>query len=178
MADDLLRFVQLVGERRIAAVFVEPIAGSTGVLVPPVGYLERIREICDRYGIVYIADEVMAGFGRTGKWFAFENYGAVPDLIAFAKGVNCGYVPLGGVVLNEAISASFNDRAYPGGLTYSGHPLACAATVACIEAMQDEQIIENAKRIGESAAGAVLRPIRELHHEFTVLDGSQFQYAF
>ncbi len=89
---------------------------------PPPGYLAGVREICDRHGIVYIADEVMAGFGRTGRWFAFENYGVVPDLVAFAKGVNSGYVPLGGVIISDAIAASFEERVYAGGHTYSGHP--------------------------------------------------------
>ena len=95
-------------------------------MVPPAGFLAGVREICDRYGIVYIADEVMCGFGRTGSWFAYQDHDVKPDLVTFAKGVNSGYVPLGGVVLNEEISASFNERVYPGGLTYSGHPLACA----------------------------------------------------
>ncbi len=99
-------------------------------MVPPKGFLAGVREICDRYGIVYIADEVMCGFGRTGSWFAYQDHDVKPDLVTFAKGVNSGYVPLGGVVINEAICATFNDRVYPGGLTYSGHPLACAAAVA------------------------------------------------
>jgi taurine--2-oxoglutarate transaminase len=146
--------IQFEGPTAFAAIILETIPGTAGIMEPPKGFLKGVREICDRYGIVYIADEVMCGFGRTGKWFAYQNYNVKPDLVTFAKGVNSGYLPLGGVVLNEAISATFNDRVYPGGLTYSGHPLACAATVACIEAMQDEQIIENAKRIGDE----VLRP--------------------
>jgi taurine--2-oxoglutarate transaminase len=116
--------------------------------------LRGVREICDRYGIVYIADEVMCGFGRTGSWFAYDAHGMKPDLVVFAKGVNSGYVPLGGVILNDAISATFNDRVYPGGLTYSGHPLACAAAVATITTMEDEGIVQNALRIGDE----VLRP--------------------
>jgi taurine--2-oxoglutarate transaminase len=123
-------------------------------MVPPAGYLAGVREICDRYGIVYIADEVMCGFGRTGSWFAYQDHDVKPDLVVFAKGVNSGYVPLGGVVLNEAISATFNDRVYPGGLTYSGHPLACAAAVASIGTMENERIVENARRIGDE----ILRP--------------------
>ncbi len=121
---------------------------------PPPGYLAGVREICDRHGIVYIADEVMAGFGRTGKWFAFDHYGVVPDLVTFAKGVTSGYVPLGGVIISDEIAATFAKRVYPGGLTYSGHPLACAAAVATMNAMTDEKIVENAARIGET----VLRP--------------------
>jgi taurine--2-oxoglutarate transaminase len=142
------------GPSLIAAIILETIPGTAGIMVPPPGFLRGVREICDRYGIVLIADEVMSGFGRTGSWFAYQAHDVKPDLVAFAKGVNSGYVPLGGVVISEAISATFNDRVYPGGLTYSGHPLACAAAVATIEAMQDEQIIENALRIGDE----VLRP--------------------
>ena len=123
-------------------------------MVPPEGFLRGVREICDRYGIVYIADEVMCGFGRTGSWFAYDAHAMKPDLVTFAKGVNSGYVPLGGVILNDAISATFNDRVYPGGLTYSGHPLACAAAVATITTMEDEGIVQNALRIGDE----VLRP--------------------
>jgi len=142
------------GPTAFAAIILETVPGTAGIMVPPKGFLNGVREICDRYGIVYIADEVMCGFGRTGEWFAYQNYDVKPDLVTFAKGVNCGYVPLGGVVLNEAISASFNDRVYPGGLTYSGHPLACASAVACIEVNENEHIVENAKRIGDD----VLRP--------------------
>ncbi len=146
--------IQFEGPTAFAAIILETVPGTAGIMVPPKGFLKGVREICDRYGIVYIADEVMCGFGRTGEWFAYQNHDVKPDLVTFAKGVNSGYLPLGGVVLNEAISATFYDRVYPGGLTYSGHPLACAAAVACIEAMQDEKIIENAKRIGDE----VLRP--------------------
>ena len=109
-----------------------PSSGTNGILVPPDGYLAGVREICDEYGIVLIADEVMAGFGRCGEWFAVDHWGVVPDLICFAKGVNSGYVPLGGVVISEPIAATFDERVFPGGLTYSGHPLACASAVASI----------------------------------------------
>ena len=149
--DETIRFE---GPSTIAAIILETIPGTAGIMVPPPGYLRGVRELCDRYGIVYIADEVMCGFGRTGSWFAYHDHQVKPDLVTFAKGVNSGYVPLGGVVLNEAISAAFNDRVYPGGLTYSGHPLACAAAVATIDAMAKEGIIENARRIGDE----VLRP--------------------
>ena len=110
--------------------------------MPPPGYLEGVRELCTRHGIVFIADEVMAGFGRTGKWFAVEHFDVVPDLLTFAKGVNSGYVPLGGVAISPEIAATFGKRVYPGGLTYSGHPLATAAAVATINAMEDEGIVE------------------------------------
>src|ERR1700677_2866801 len=142
------------GPTAFAAIILETIPGTAGIMVPPKGFLAGVRELCDRYGIVYIADEVMCGFGRTGSWFAYQKQGGNPDLVTFAKGVNSGYVPLGGVVINEAISASFNERVYPGGLTYSGHPLACAAAGATIQAMQDEHIVENARRIGDE----VMRP--------------------
>jgi taurine--2-oxoglutarate transaminase len=142
------------GPAAFAAIILETIPGTAGIMVPPEGYLKGVREICDRYGIVYIADEVMCGFGRTGSWFAYQNFDVKPDLVTFAKGVNSGYLPLGGVVINEAICATFGDRVYPGGLTYSGHPLACASAVAAIEAMEDEHVIENARRIGDE----VLRP--------------------
>jgi taurine--2-oxoglutarate transaminase len=155
--------IQFEGPSAFAAIILETIPGTAGIMVPPPGYLKGIREICDRYGIVYIADEVMCGFGRTGEWFAYQNYDVKPDLVTFAKGVNSGYVPLGGVVLNEAISATFNDRVYPGGLTYSGHPLACAAAVACIEVMENERIIENAKRIGNEVLRPGLEELAEKH---------------
>lgn len=142
------------GPSAIAAIILETIPGTAGIMVPPPGYLAGVREICDRYGIVYIADEVMAGFGRAGAWFAYQLFDVKPDLVAFAKGVTSGYVPLGGVVINEAISATFMDRVYPGGLTYSGHPLACATAVATITAMHDEHLVEHAAEIGET----VLRP--------------------
>ncbi len=142
------------GPPTIAAIILETVPGTAGIMTPPAGYLAGVRELCDRFGIVYIADEVMAGFGRTGNWFAYQEYGVAPDLVAFAKGVNSGYVPLGGVVLNKAISDTFNDRVYPGGLTYSGHPLATATAVATITAMEDEGIVKNAKRIGDE----ILRP--------------------
>jgi taurine---2-oxoglutarate transaminase len=152
--ENLEETIAFEGPSTIAAIILETVPGTAGIMVPPAGFLAGVREICDRYGIVYIADEVMAGFGRTGEWFAYQAHGVTPDLVTFAKGVNSGYVPLGGVVINEAIAATFSDRVYPGGLTYSGHPLACAAAVATIETFEEEGIVENAKRIGDE----VLRP--------------------
>jgi taurine--2-oxoglutarate transaminase len=130
---------------------------------PPPGYLAGVREICDRHGIVMVLDEVMAGFGRTGRWFALEHYDVVPDLITFAKGINSGYVPLGGVIISPEIVATFAERVYPGGLTYSGHPLACAAAVATMQAMQDEKIVENADRIGREVIGPALQDLADRH---------------
>ncbi|WP_438802975.1 aspartate aminotransferase family protein [Isoptericola croceus] len=147
------------GAASIAAILLETVPGTAGVLVPPPGYLTGVREICDRYGIVLILDEVMAGFGRTGSWFAFSQHDVVPDLVTFAKGVNSGYVPAGGVLVNAEIAATFDERVFPGGLTYSGHPLAMAAIVATLGAMQAEGIVENAARIGQDVLGPGLAAI-------------------
>ncbi len=161
--EHLERLIQMEGPNSFAAIILESVPGTAGIMVPPPGYLAGVREICDRYGIVFIADEVMAGFGRTGKWFAIDNFDVVPDLITFAKGVTSGYVPLGGVAINEAIYATFADRAYPGGLTYSGHPLATACAVATINAMEDEGMVGNAARIGEQVLGPGLRELAARH---------------
>lgn len=155
--------IALEGPATIAAVILESVPGTAGIMVPPPGYLAGVREICDRHGIVFIADEVMAGFGRTGKWFAIDNFDVVPDLITFAKGVTSGYVPLGGVAINDSIYATFADRPYPGGLTYSGHPLATACAVATINAMEDEGMVANAARIGERILGPGLRELAQRH---------------
>ncbi len=161
--EHLEQVIAFEGPSTIAAVVLETIPGTAGIMPPPPGYLAGVRALCDRHGIVYIADEVMAGFGRTGRWFAFENYDVAPDLITFAKGVNSGYVPLGGVVIRDEIAASFATRAYPGGLTYSGHPLACAAAVATIGAMADEGIVDNARRIGDEVLRPGLEALAERH---------------
>jgi taurine--2-oxoglutarate transaminase len=159
----LEQVVTFEGPASIAAILIETVVGTAGVLIPPPGYLEGVRALCDRHGIVLILDEVMAGFGRCGTWFAFDNFGIAPDLITFAKGSNSGYVPVGGVVISDDIAATFDDRVFPGGLTYSGHPLACASIVASIDAMKEEGIVENAKRIGEDVLGPGLRELAERH---------------
>lgn len=153
------------GPSTIAAIVLESVPGTAGIMPPPPGYLAGVRRLCDEHGIVYIADEVMCGFGRTGAWFAFEHYldGAGPDLITFAKGVNSGYVPLGGVVLRDQIAATFADRVYPGGHTYSGHPLACAAAVATLTAMHAEGIVDNAAAIGRDVLGPGLVALADKH---------------
>jgi taurine--2-oxoglutarate transaminase len=151
------------GPNTIAAILIESVVGTNGILVPPKGYLEGVRALCDKYGIMWIADEVMAGFGRTGKWFAYQHSTATPDLIVFAKGVNSGYIPLGGVIISDAIAATFDKRVFPGGLTYSGHPIACAAAVAAIDAMEEEGIIEHSLDIGEKVIGPGLRKLSEKH---------------
>jgi taurine--2-oxoglutarate transaminase len=159
----LEQVIQYEGPSTIAAVLLETIVGTAGVLIPPPGYLAGVRALCDKYGIVYIADEVMCGFGRAGRWFAFEDHDVVPDLIVFAKGSNSGYVPIGGVIISDPIAATFRDRVFPGGLTYSGHPLGCASIVATIDAMRDEGIIENAARVGDEVLGPGLRELAERH---------------
>ena len=161
--EHLEQVVALEGPSTIAAVVLETIPGTAGVLVPPDGYLAGVREICDRHGIVYIADEVMAGFGRAGEWFAVDHWDVVPDLIAFAKGSNSGYVPLGGVLISQRIAETFAERVFPGGLTYSGHPLACASAVASIGAMKEEGIVANAARIGSDVLGPGLRELGDRH---------------
>lgn len=158
--DETVRFE---GPDTIAAILLETIPGTAGIMPPPPGYLAGVREICDRYGIMLILDEVMAGFGRTGAWFAFDDYDVRPDLITFAKGVNSGYVPLGGVVISGPIVDTFRERVYPGGLTYSGHPLACAAAVATLTVMEDEGIVDNARRIGDEVLGPGLADLAERH---------------
>ncbi|MFJ4651720.1 aspartate aminotransferase family protein [Nocardia sp. NPDC088792] len=147
----LERVVQCEGPQQIAAILLESVPGTAGILVPPPGYLAGVREIADRYGILLILDEVMSGFGRTGRWFAFDGHDVVPDLITFAKGVNSGYVPVGGVIVSDSVASTFDERVFPGGLTYSGHPLACASIVGALDAMAAEGIVENAERIGREA---------------------------
>jgi taurine---2-oxoglutarate transaminase len=161
--EHLEQMVAFEGPATIAAIVLETIPGTAGILVPPEGYLAGVRDICDRNGIVYIADEVMAGFGRAGEWFAVDHWDVVPDLITFAKGSNSGYVPLGGVIISEQIAATFAERVFPGGLTYSGHPLACAAAVASMNAMRDEGIVENAAQIGATVLGPGLQELAERH---------------
>jgi len=142
------------GPQTVAAIVLESVVGTNGVLVPPDGYLAGVRELCDRHGIVMVADEVMVGFGRVGEWFAIDHWDVVPDLICFAKGVNSGYVPLGGVIIDDDIAATFDDRPYPGGLTYSGHPMGCAVALESIRVFEEERVPERAAELGES----VLRP--------------------
>ena len=161
--EHLEQVVALEGPSTIAGIVLESVPGAVGIMPPPPGYLAGVREICDRYGIVFVADEVMAGFGRTGRWFAFEHYGVVPDLVTFSKGVNSGYVPLGGVIISDPIAATFAETVYAGGHTYSGHPLACAAAVATINAMKEEGIVENAAWIGHKVLGPGLSELSGRH---------------
>ena len=159
----LERVVQAEGPESIAAILLETVPGTAGIMVPPAGYLSGVRAICDRYGILLILDEVMAGFGRTGEWFAFDAHDVRPDLITFAKGVNSGYVPVGGVIISSEIAHAFDDRVFPGGLTYSGHPLAAASIVATQKAMADEGAVENARRVGQDLLAPGLAALAEKH---------------
>ena len=161
--EHLEQVIQFEGPGTIGAILLESVVGTAGVLVPPPGYLEGVRALCDKYDIVWIADEVMSGFGRTGAWFAWQNFDAEPDLITFAKGSNSGYVPAGGVVISGDIADTFRERVFPGGLTYSGHPLAMASIVASIDAMKEEGIVENAARIGRDVLAPGLAELADKH---------------
>jgi taurine--2-oxoglutarate transaminase len=155
-ADASLRYldevIQLEGPQTIAAFILETVTGTNGVLVPPDGYLAGVRELCDRYGILMIADEVMAGFGRTGAWFAVDHWGVVPDLMTMAKGLTSSYIQLGAVGMRRAIAERFGTTPFPGGLTYGSHPLACAAGLATIAAMEEDGLVERARDRGRLMA--------------------------
>ena len=144
----LEEILQYEGPHTVAAVILETVTGTNGIIVPPDGYLRSIRETCDKYGVLLICDEVMAGFGRTGKWFACEHWDVVPDILTVAKGINSGYVPLGAMVVREPIADWLQDKYLAGGLTYSGHPLACASGVASIGIFREEGVVENAAAMG------------------------------
>src|SRR5712671_6088984 len=161
-APHLEEILQYEGAHTVAAVILEPVTGTNGIIVPPDGYLQSIRDACDRHGILLITDEVMAGFGRTGKWFAVDHWDVVPDIITMAKGINSGYIPLGAMSIREPIAAWVRDKFFAGGLTYSGHPLACAVAVASIEAFREEGIVEHAADMGD-IFGAALRGLADKH---------------
>ena len=154
-APHLEEILQYEGPETVAAVILEPVTGTNGVIVPPDGYLQSIREVCDRHGILLIADEVMAGFGRTGTWFAVDHWDVVPDILTMAKGINSGYIPLGAMAIREPIAEWVRDKYFAGGLTYSGHPLACAVGVASIEAFREEGIVEHAAAMGAEFSDAL-----------------------
>ena len=155
--------VMFEGAKSIAAIVLETVTGTNGILVPPDGYLAGVRALCDRHGILMICDEVMAGFGRIGEWFAVDRWKVTPDLIAFAKGVNSGYIPLGGVLIAAPIADFFKERPYPGGLTYSGHPLACAVAVESIRVFEDDDIVGQARRMGDQVLGPALAKLADKH---------------
>lgn len=150
------------GPDSVAAIVMETITGSNGVIIPPEGYLQGVRKICDEFGIMMICDEVMAGWGRTGNMFAFENFGVKPDIVSFAKGVTCGYVQLGGVAVSKEVAAYFDDHLLSCGLTYSAHPLACAAGVACVNYYKEANILENVNKVGK-VLGDILEELKAKH---------------
>ncbi len=154
--------IQLEGPNTIAAFILEPIVGTNGILIPPDGYLQGVRAILDRYGILMICDEVMTGFGRTGRWFAVDHWGVVPDLITMAKGLTSSYVPLGAVGIMPRVAAYFDDHVFYGGLTYNSHPLGCAAALGAIQAYEEDDMVGNARRMGEVLA-RLHRRLRERH---------------
>jgi taurine--2-oxoglutarate transaminase len=150
------------GPKNVAAVFLETVTGSNGVIIPPKGYLAGIREVCDEFGILMVCDEVMSGWGRTGEWFAVNNWNVKPDIITFAKGITCGYVPLGGVIVSEEIASYFDDHPLMCGLTYSAHPVGCAAGIATIDVYKEENLLQNSKEMGK-VLGQELERLKERH---------------
>ncbi len=160
--DHVEEVIQYEGPDNIAAIFLEGVVGSNGIIVPPDDYWPRMREICDKHGILLISDEVMSGFGRTGKWFAVDNWDVVPDIITMAKGVTSGYVPLGAVVVSEKIAEHFETNKLWCGLTYSAHPLSCAAGVATVKVYEEDDLIENAAVVGKHL-GASLEELKTKH---------------
>lgn len=159
----LREILALEGPESVAGILLEPIVGTNGILVPPAGYLAGVRKICDEFGILMIADEVMSGFGRVGHWFAVDHWKVCPDLITFAKGVNSGALPLGGVLLSDAIRATFEKRPFPGGLTYQGHPLGCASAVSAMHIYEEERVLPHAQRMGAEVIGPKLRSMLGRH---------------
>ena len=159
-AEESLRYleetIQLEGPNTIAAFFLETVTGTNGVLIPPDGYLQGVRDLCDRYGILMVCDEIMSGFGRTGAWFAVNHWNVVPDIITMAKGLTSSYVPLGAVGMRPRVAQHFEKNVFFGGLTYNSHPLACAAALGAIQAYEEDDMIGNAKRMGE---------LMKRHHE-------------
>jgi taurine--2-oxoglutarate transaminase len=153
-ANDYLNHLEEIityeGPETIAAILLEPVTGTNGVIIPPQGYLSGLREICNRYDIILIADEVMSGFGRTGKWFAVENWDVIPDMITMAKGLTSGYAPLGAVAMKPEIATHFNNQVYQGGLTYNAHPISLAAAIANIDVLRDDNLIDQAKKRGNT----------------------------
>jgi taurine--2-oxoglutarate transaminase len=154
--------IRYEGADKIAAIIMEGVVGSNGIIVPPDDYWPRVREICDKHGILLISDEVMSGWGRTGKWFAVDNWDVVPDIITTAKGITSGYVPLGAVIVSEKIAQFFEDKYFYAGLTYNGHALACAAALATIEVYENDGLIENAAAVGKYL-GEALEDIKLRH---------------
>jgi len=154
--------IQLEGAHTIAAFILESVSGTNGVLVPPDGYMQGVRELCTKHGILMICDEVMAGFGRTGEWFAINHWNVVPDILTMAKGLTSAYVPLGAVGMRRAIADQFKDKVFYGGLTYNSHPLACAAALATIQVYEDDRLMANARAMGR-VMKALLEDLAQRH---------------
>jgi taurine--2-oxoglutarate transaminase len=150
------------GRHSVAAIFMESITGSNGVIIPPKGYMKGVREICDEFGIMMVCDEVMTGWGRTGTWFGIDNFDVKPDIISFAKGITCGYIPLGGTIVSKEIASYFDDHFLSCGLTYSGHPIGCAAGLATLDVYEEDGLLENAKTMGTVLAD-ILETLKEKH---------------
>src|SRR5437870_2481496 len=140
--------IQLEGAQTIAAFILETVTGTNGVLVPPDGYIQGVRDLCTKHGILMICDEVMAGFGRTGEWFAVDHWKVVPDIITMAKGLTAAYIQLGAVGMRRGVADQFKDKVFYGGLTYNSHPLACAAALAAIDVYEEDRLVENTRRMG------------------------------
>ena len=166
---NLEEIIQLEGPQTIAAFFLETVTGTNGVLVPPDGYLEGVRALCTKYGILMVADEVMAGFGRTGEWFAINHWNVVPDLLTMAKGLTSAYVPLGAVGMRRAIADHFSDKVFYGGLTYNSHPLGCATALATIAVYEEDDLLARAKAMGE----VMKRHMRDLESRHPIVGAAR-----
>ncbi|RMI30415.1 aminotransferase class III-fold pyridoxal phosphate-dependent enzyme [Nocardia stercoris] len=173
----LERTIEFEGPHTVAAVILESVVGTNGILVPPDGYLAGVRRLCDRHGIVLICDEVMSGFGRVGEWFAYQRWNVRPDLVTFAKGVTSGYVPLGGVIVAEHIVESFSATPFPGGSTYSGHPLACAVGVASVAQIAAGDLLTRARTLGATALAPGLRALQQRHPSIGDVRGAGLFWA-
>jgi len=161
--DHLANVLMVEGPHTVAAIILETVVGTNGILVPPDGYLQGVRDLCTKHGILMICDEVMAGFGRCGEWFAVDRWKVTPDLITFAKGSNSGYLPVGGTIISRTVADTFKERAFQGGLTYSGHPLACASIVASIGIFKEEKILEHVRHLEKDVIGPELQKIAAKH---------------
>ncbi len=160
--DQIEEVLMYEGPHTVAAIFIEPVTGTNGIIIPPAGYLQGLREICDRHGILLICDEVMTGLGRTGAWFAVDHWGVKPDLITMAKGLTSAYLPLGAVALNERVAAHFEKNVYYGGLTYSAHPLCLAAAIANLRVLKEDDLVGNSRRLGR-VLGELLEDLKAEH---------------
>jgi taurine--2-oxoglutarate transaminase len=154
--------IQFEGPQNVAAVIVEGVAGTNGIIVPPDGYMQGLRELTAKHGILLIVDEVMSGFGRTGEWFSVDHWKVAPDIMTVAKGLTCGYAPLGAAIVSEKVASYFDDHVLWGGLTYGAHALGCAAAIACINVYKEDRLIERAKEMG-TFLGGKLEELKQKH---------------